>query len=133
MNVRSRLGLLAVTTTLTAAGALTVAVSSASAEQACQANITCVYAGGVGHDGGSYEVQLGTRSPGTGLANISESNRNRLSSWKNRSNTGARFYYDTTQNGLGTCVSMRAFSQASASVGNPDDNQAEAHAYNRAC
>lgn len=100
-------------------------------EQACGPGRTCTYAGGVNHDGGSYEVPLTVRLPGAPLANMDPGLRNRLSSWKNTSATGARFFYGL--NGTGRCVSMFANSQASAAVGNPDDNQAESHGYDRRC
>ncbi|MEV8373996.1 peptidase inhibitor family I36 protein [Kribbella sp. NPDC056861] len=130
-TLRNRIGLIAVATATISAGAVVAASTPAQAEEACYANKICIYAGGTGHDGGAYNTELGYRAPGVGLANISAGNRNRLSSWKNRSNTGARFYYSL--NGSGTCVSMRAFAQASASASNPDDNQAESHAYTRSC
>lgn len=87
-------------------------------------NVTCEF-------DGSYVDSIGYRAPGVGLADISPTNRNVLSSWINYTDTGARFYYNT--GGTGTCVSMRARAQASASGSNPDNNQAESHAFTRTC
>ncbi len=104
---------------------------SSAREEPCANNRTCTFAGGVNHDGGSYETLLTVRSPGTSLANLDPGLRFRLSSWKNTSSTGARFFYGL--GGNGTCVSMFANDQASASVGNPDDNKAQSHSYTRRC
>lgn len=87
-------------------------------------NVTCEF----DH---SYTDAIGYRAPGVGLADISSTNRNLLSSWINYTNTGARFYYNT--GGTGTCVSMYANNRATASSSNPDNNQAESHAFTRTC
>ncbi|WP_134738753.1 hypothetical protein [Nocardioides sp. 503] len=99
--------------------------------ESCANNRTCTYAGGTNHDGGAYNTLLTVRTPGTGLANMDPGLRNRLSSWKNTSGTGARFFYGLSGNG--NCVSMFANDQASASASNPDDNQAESHSYTNRC
>lgn len=98
----------------------------ASAAHACDGfgAVTCIY-------DGSYSSRLGYRSPGSPRENISVVNRNKLSSWINDSGTGARFYYKL--DGMGTCVPMYAHNMASASSGNPDNNEAESHAYTRIC
>jgi hypothetical protein len=137
MNIRSAVTTFGITTTMAVVGlgfgvpAIAAPSAPAAAGSDCSNNTTCIYAGGVNHDGGSYNTKLGYRSPNTALANISTANRNRLSSWINKSNVGARFYYDT--NGNGTCVSMYSNDMASASASNPDDNEAESHAYTRTC
>lgn len=112
--------------------AIPALASSPSAQlDDCSGNRTCTFDGGNGHDGGSYNVFLGSRTPGTREQNISLVNRNKLSSWINYTGTGARFYYQT--NGNGTCVPMYANDRATAVDSNPDNDQAESWGFDRIC
>jgi hypothetical protein len=135
MNMRSALLSLGVATAMSA-GVVGYAIPALSAPPAprsaeCSGNRTCVYDGGTGQGAGPYTGLLGSRTPGTTLANISVANRDKLSSWENFTSTGARFYYGL--NGNGTCVPMYAQDSATAVSTNPDNNQAESHAYTRTC
>lgn len=101
--------------------------TGANATTWCPSNNTCAYVDA------NYNTFMGNRVAGTGLQNISEGNRNRLSSWINNSGTGARFYYGL--NGTGTCVPMYANNRATVVPGhyNPDNDQAESWAFTRTC
>lgn len=129
MNVRSILVSVGVSATM-AVGALgfaipALAATPAAATAECSGNLTCTF-----KDAG-YTNFLGSRSPGTGQADISPANRNLLSSWINYTGTGSRFYYNT--GGGGTCVSMYAHNMASANSSNPDNDQAESWSFTRTC
>ncbi len=114
-----------------AAGAFGVAIPALAASPVpaatCSGNLTCTYADA------NYVTFLGSRSPGTGLADISLANRNKLSSWINYTSTSARFYYNT--GGGGTCVTMSARNRNTVTPGvyNPDNDQAESWGFNRGC
>lgn len=128
MNKRSLLVSLGVSAGLVlgAVGLGAPALAAPAAPAAtCSGNLTCTFT-----DAG-YKTFLGSRAPGVGLQDISAGNRNKLSSWINYTDTGARFYYNT--GGGGTCVSMGANNRASASASNPDNDQAESWAFTRAC
>ena len=130
MSVRSLVASVAVGAGL-AAGIIGVGVPALAATPSASyvtcpgGNVTCEF------DGRGYVNAIGYREPGVGLADISSTNRNLLSSWINYTTTGARFYYNT--GGNGTCVPMGAQNRASATGSNPDDNQAESHAFTRTC
>lgn len=128
MNKRSLLVSLGVSAGLVlgAVGLGAPALAAPAAPAAtCSGNLTCTYVNA------GYSTFLGSRAPGVGLQDISAGNRNKLSSWINYTDTGARFYYNT--GGGGTCVSMGANNRASASASNPDNDQAESWAFTRAC
>lgn len=128
-SVRAYLGSAVLAFTM-GAGALMIGVPAlAAADDSaalvdCSGNRTCTY-------DGSYTSFLGSRTPGSGLENLSAGAQNRLSSWINYTSTGSRFYYNT--GGNGTCVPMYANDRASASSSNPDNNQAESWAFTRVC
>lgn len=104
-----------------------LAAPPAAEAASCSGNVTCAF------DGYNYTYFLGSRSPGTGLQDITSANRNKLTGWINYTTTGSRFYYNT--GGFGTCVPMYAQNRATAISGqyNPDNNQAESWAFTRTC
>lgn len=128
-SVRTYLGS-AVLSVAMGAGALAVGVPALAAADdtaslaECSGNRTCTF-------DGSYTDFLGSRTPGSPREVMSVGARNRLSSWINYTSTGSRFYYNTTGNN--DCVPMYANDRASASAGNPDNNQAESWAFTRVC
>lgn len=129
--MRSMINRIATTSAvLLAVGGVSLAAPS-SAEEGCPNNITCTYAGGTDIDGGAYNTKLTERAPGTVLQNFDQGLRDRLSSWKNNSNTGAKFFKGL--GGTGDCASMFANARASASAGNPDSNVNKSHDYRNRC
>jgi len=106
-------------------GSFGVATGAASAWGSCNTSgRVCLFRNTSG------SVELGWRSAGGGLVNISSGNRNEMSSWKNSSGTNAAYYHGL--NGGGTCRTMSANSNSNY-VGDSNNDQAESWRTNRGC
>lgn len=102
------------------------AVQSAEAGYSdCQANQVCVWRDM------NYVIFLGWRSPGGGLVNVSDANKNKMSSWGNRTGRNAAWYYNPS--GGSPCVTMAAGLSASYVYTNAHNDQMESWRTDRGC
>lgn len=108
-----------------AMGFSTASLSANAGSNLCSSNRVCIY---VDHE---WVGLLGTRSAGGGLANVSSGANDKTSSWENKTNTNARWYFDA--NGAGACRSMIAKSEKNIAWYGGDNDKLTSWATNKAC